>query len=242
MKRKLILMYAALALAVLANVGLWFSARHAQARWLNVPPAPSKNGMLAFALGDSEFAYRFIGVMLQNLGDTGGRWTMLKDYDYAELTKWLYLADALDPRSDFMPFLASYYFASVEPAEHMRPMISYLREVGQSAEGEKWRWLAQAVYLARFRLNDMNLAQTLAFELAANQNPKIPGWARQMPGFILTARGEKEAAYDIMTATLKTEADKLAPQEVNYMRSYICTRILTMAQAAQNPLCRNLPF
>lgn len=237
-----IAIYGLLLIAVLANIGVWHSVRHVKSRWLNVPPVPSEAGILAFTLGDKEFAYRFVSLVLQNLGDVGGRSLMLKEYDYAELTRWMYLADKLDPVSDFVPYLASNYFGAVTPAETMRPMIAYLREIGNRPDGQKWRWLGQAVYLARFRMNDMELAKELAYELANNKNPKIPGWARQMPGFVLNAHGEKEAAYAIMVETLKSSADKLSPQEVNYMRVYICTRILDKKQANSNPLCENLPY
>lgn len=236
------LVYAALILALIANMALWASVRDVKGRWQNVPPVPSENGILVFSLGDPQFAYRFVGLMLQNLGDIGGRSTMLRDYDYNTLTKWFYLSDKLDPRSEFVPYLASYYYGAVTPPEVMRPMLAYLRDAGSREGGERWRWLAQAVYLARFGLHDMDYATTLAYELADHPSTDMPGWARQMPAYVLNAKGDKEAAYNIMTQTLKSSADKLAPQEVNSMRLYICTRILNKQQAQEDPLCENLPL
>lgn len=230
-----------LALVLFTNVMVWFYARDVRAAWLNVPPVPSQIGAAAFGIGDRQLAYRVFGITLQNMGDTGGRSTSLNDYDYEALTRWFFLMDTLDPKSDYVPFLAAYYFGSVQDPEKFRPVLDYLQLVGARPEGQKWRWLAQGVYIARYRMNDLDKALELAHILAGNENKDMPGWARQMPGFILSAKGEKEAAYAIMVETLKTSADKLHPNEVNYMRDYICTRILDERSAQGHPLCQNIP-
>lgn len=229
-----------LGLAVFLNIVFWFELRDVQARWTNVPPAPERKYASAYGLGDSQFAYRIVGVMIQNLGDYGGRITSLLDYNYDDLTRWFFVEDFLDPHSDFVPYLASYYFGGVQEPEKYRPVLDYLQMVGQRPEGQKWRWLEQAVFIARFKMNDMDKALELADTLAGSDNPEMPGWARQMPAFILTAKGEKEAAYALMLHILKSGADKLDPTEIYSMRYYICTRILEPQQAAQNPLCENL--
>ncbi len=229
-----------LGVAVLVNTLTWFYARDVQARWANVPPVPDEIGATSFALGDKQFAYRTLGLMLQNMGDAGGRSTPLQDYDYDELTKWLFLMDRLDPKSDHIPYLASYYFGGVQKPEMLRPMMDYFVAVGNTSYGEKWRWLAQGAYLARFRMNDLDKALEMANTLAKIEKDDMPFWARQMPAFILTAKGEKEAAYAIMLETLKSSAEKLHPNEVNAMRAYICTRILDITEARANPLCEDI--
>ncbi|MCB9991585.1 MAG: hypothetical protein H6867_09505 [Rhodospirillales bacterium] len=88
-------------------------SRPLQARWVNVPPVPSEAAAIAMALGDRALAYRMYGIMIQNLGDTGGRVTPLKDYDYPRLGQWFMLEDKMDERSDFIPYLAAYYFGGV---------------------------------------------------------------------------------------------------------------------------------
>ena len=120
------------------------------------------------------------------------------------------------------------------------PIVEYLDVIGQRQHGEKWRWLAQAVFLARFRLNDMDRALDLANKLAQAKDGNIPVWARNMPVFILNAKGEKQGAYALMLEILKTSHTKLHPEEVNEMKNYICSVILTPAEAAQNPIC-NIP-
>lgn len=223
------------------NVMIWLSVRDVRAKWLNVPPVPSLSGAASFGIGDQQFAYRVIGIMLQNLGDTGGNSTPLKNYNYDDLARWFFLADKLDPQSNFIPFLAAYYFGAVQDPEKLSPLIEYLRVVGNRPEGQKWRWLAQAVNMEMHGVKDLDKAYELARELADLSTPDMPEWTRQMPVFVLKARGDNEAAYDVMLEILKSSASKLDPAEVNYMRDYMCNTLLPPEKAKDNPLCQNIP-
>lgn len=236
-RRQLYLAYGVFILALAANIAFWVHARRLQATWDIVPPAPEMSQAIMAHLGDPQLAYRHYGLVLQNLGDTGGRKTALADYDYDALTQWFYLEDSLDPVSNYVPNLAAFYYGSVMVTEKIKPLVRYLAYVGERAEGRKWRWLAQAVYLARHVQKDPDLALSLAYRLAALPDPAMPVWTRQMPAFILRDRGDKEAAYEIMARILVTGADAMAPEEVLYMRDYICSKLLKTAQAAKDPIC-----
>lgn len=238
-------LWAFFAVIFCVNCAVWSLTRERQAEWLNVPPVPGKSTVYMSALGDGQLAYRSLAVMLQNLGDTGGRVTPLRDYDFDRLAEWFYLMHDLDPQSDYIPYLASFYFGAVngdEVGEKLRPLVGYLYKVGKSSEGEKWRWLAHGIYLARFKMNDLDYAYDMALDLAelGYKNKDMPHWTRQMPVFILNAKGDKEAALSLMMSILSSVGDKIHPSEVNYTRSYICEQILTPAQAAKNPVCQGL--
>lgn len=224
------------------NFLLWLSVRDAQAKWLNVPPPPGKQSIAGMGLGDKEFAYRNIGLMLQNLGDTGGRSTPLSDYNYDHLSAWFFLADRLDQKSNFVPFLAAYYFGVVQDASKLPPLIDYLTLVGQREYGEKWRWLAHGIHLAKYRLNDLDLALSMAEKLSAMTVPDLPVWAKTMDVLVMNDKGEKQAAYEILMQTLQTEGDKLHPTETLFMIDTICSELLDAAQAKDHPLCQKLPF
>lgn len=229
-----------LAFALMLNLLFWFSVRDVQVSWNNVPPAPEKKYASAYGLGDASFAYRINGIMIQNLGDTGGRVTSLKDYNYDALTDWFFVQDHLDKKSNFIPYLASYYFGGLQEPEKFRPVLDYLEEVGKRPYGEKWRWLAQGVFLARFKLNDLDKALSMARSLAKVENDNMPAWARQMPAFVMNAKGEKEASYALMLEILKTSADIMHPNEVNAMRAYICEQILDTKEAKKDPICEGV--
>lgn len=226
--------------AILAlNVSLWMTVQSARIKWNNVPPVPDKVGALWTALGDEQFAYRLYGLFIQNMGDTGGRVVSLKDYDYETLSKWLMLENELDTRSDFAPFLAAYFFGFVRDPEKLRPIVDYLEIAAGDGQGEKWRFLSQAVFLARFKMNDLDRALELANKLSAIDNPDMAPWARQMSAFVLNAKGEKEAAFEMMVSLLQTDRENLHPNEVNAMLSFICTRTLDKDDPRLVPICKD---
>ena len=223
------------------NIALWLMVRGEREKWMNVPPAPDSRYAAAYGLGDAQLAYRSLALIIQNMGDTGGRTTSLADYDYYELVKWFFLEDLLDPLSNHVPYLAAFYFGGVQDPEKFRPVIDYLVKDGSRPEGEKWRFLAHAVYLARFELEDSDLALSLANKLARVNNPHMPGWTRQMRAFVMNAQGKKDAAYALLMEMLQTEPEKLAPNEGNFLRWYICERVLEKSEADINPICKDIP-
>ncbi len=238
--QKLKFLWCFLFLALALNTLTWFSARYEQSRWTNVPAAPSKAGAVAFALGDAQLSYRMMGIMIQNLGDIGGRTSSLKDYDYEALSGWFYLSKQLDPHSDFMPYLAAFYFGSAQDPSVLPPLIDYLYEVGNDPAGEKFRWLAQAVFLMRYKVGDLDKAYEMAQTLA-NLDRDLPIWARSMPALVKSQAGEKQVAVDLLIELLKSSGDKLHPNEVNATIAMICEQLLDESQASRHPLCQKSP-
>ena len=224
---------------VIIHIAFWLKTRDFQARWANVPPAPSILTAASAGLGDPALAYRVHGTVLQNMGDFGGRIINLKEYNYERLTKWFTLLHYLDSESNFAPFVASFYYGSVNNPEKLRPLIGYLELAGDSPHGEKWRWLAHGAYLARFDVKDNQLALRLATKLANLGKPDLPMWARNMRANILNADGKKEAAYNMLVSILQNSAENMHPNEVNATVAYICEQILSNQEAIDNPLCKN---
>ncbi len=210
----------------MANFFFWLQSHHVQAKWANVPPVPTKGTAGFIALGDDQLAYRYYASMLQNLGNLSGQVISLKDYDYRKLKKWFFLEEALDPVSDVVPMLATYYYAAVKDKERQYLVLDYLAEIGKSPEGQKWRWLGHAVYIARHELNDNDKALELAYLLAANKSPHLADWAKQMPAFILQAKGQTDLAYKIMLNLLISNVDTMHPNEIFFMKDYICNTLL----------------
>lgn len=215
--------------------------QYERSNWSNVPEAPARTAYVASFLGDETLAHRVLGNLLQNFGGSGGRFVAIGDYDMENVAEWLYLGNSLDPKSEYLPFLAAYFFGASQDKEKLRPIIAYLEEVGTSGGKEKWRWLVQGVILARFELKDTELALRLANKLASLWRPGMPAMMVQMPAFVQLGMGEKEASYQIMTELLREEAENMHPNEVNFMVDYICTRLLTETQIESDPLCVDVP-
>jgi hypothetical protein len=221
------------------NIAFWLKSHTQRVIWPNVPAAPSEMGIRASFLDDRAFAYRVWALAMQNFGSVGGEMQPLKNYNFNNIASWLFLLDRLDSHSNLMPILAAYYFgATQEPTpDKIRPLISYLEMVGKRPEREKWRWLVQAVYLARHRLNDMPEAYRLAQELAKVYRPGMPAWTLNMKALIAADMGDKETAYALMLEILRDSSGALDPVEIRFMMEYTCENILTKEQAKTNPLC-----
>jgi hypothetical protein len=237
LKDRNIPLYALFCLILILNIGYWYKTRDLLTQWSNVPPVTSQGTLERMGLSDAQFSYRLMAMFVQNFGSTGGRDQHFSLYDYGRLSGWMRAGVALDPKSNLMPALAAYYYGAVNHHDNFRAIVDFLAEVGQQPQPHKWRWLAHAVYLARYQMNDLAYALELAEKLAALPRDDLPFWARQMPAFVMSAQGDKAAAYALMMGVLATEAQNLNPTEVRFIRDYICDQLLTPDQAAAEGLC-----
>lgn len=210
--------------SLIATLIFWSYHHGITTQWYGVPSVPSQQSTKIKFLGDQQLAYRSLSLSIQNFGDTGGRTEPLRNFDYNAVINWFYLGQSLDKKSNYLPNLAAYYYGGIEDKTKLRPLIDYLADIGQTGEGEKWRWLAQAVFLARFKLEDQDLALNLAYKLAALEGENLPVWTDQMPAFVLTKVGEEKAALDIMTTIMATDRS-LQQNDINYMCWYIEDKI-----------------
>jgi hypothetical protein len=233
--RKLILPYLPFSFFLMINIAFWTYSKNVQMVWANVPEAPSEFKATTSFLGDRQMAYRAYAYILQNMGSVDGKVLSLREYNYENLRDWFFLEHALDDKSDIAPALAAYYYGSTKDEEDLKYIIDYLKVVGQSPEGQKWRWLGHAVYLARHQVNDNDLALELAYLLADNKSPSLASWAKQMPVFVLKGRGDNALAYKIMLNILISNVDTMHPNEIFYMKDYICNTLLPTIKGEQRP-------
>lgn len=226
--------------ALIANISLWSVSKNYHKQWQNVPQAPSYASTLINFGGDKQLAYRTYASILQNTGSIDGQSVSLRQYDYQSLKDWFFVSHRLDSQSDAVPVLAAYYFGSIDDQARLNYVLDYLSHVGQSPNGEKWRWLGHAVFIARHQMKDNERALELAYKLADNKSPDLADWAKQMPVFILNDQGDSELAYKIMLNLLITNADKLHPNELFFMQEYICTQIIPNMALVEIPeFCHN---
>ncbi len=214
----------ALLVALTGQTLFWSQARGLRIPWAGVSLAPTPATARAIGLGDTQLYYRAAGLGLQNIGDWAGELTPLARYDYARLAGWFTLLSQMDPRGQYVPSLAAYYFGASQDPAQVRHVIGYLQNLGAGSPERHWRWLAYSVYLARFRVKDTGLGLELAKQLAALPVRDMPIWTRQLPAFVLSDVGEREAARDILEAIL-AETPDLHPAEQFFIRNYIDTRL-----------------
>lgn len=210
----------AVALMFVVCFCFWQTTYHLKTKWPGLPPAANKIEAVSYGYGDKELSYRVIGLMLQNAGDTGGQTTSLRDYNFKNVGDWLWVTYDLDPKANYVPSLAAFYFGAAKGKERLGYLVDYLARVGKDDGAEKWRWLAHAVYIARFQIDDQEKALKLARELAAIKSPDMPLWTQQMPAFVMTKVGKKKAARDLMLTIMATDKT-IDPADINQTCWYI---------------------
>ncbi len=209
------------------QIVFWIEAKPNKPLMDVVPAVPGELATKAISLGDSEGLFRLLGLHLQNFGDTFGRFTALREYDFSRLQGWFNLLDTLDNKSDYIPTLASYYFSQTQNTPDVIYVVDYLRDHSQHRINEKWWWQAQAVYLANHKLEDTELALELAKPLVYAKD--VPLWVNQLPAFIYEKRGEFDSALAIMQQ-VQANAKDIKPGELNFIRHFIEERLGALEQ------------
>lgn len=213
------------ALFFLLQTGFWWHSLDHPPVMEIVPSVPSELTIKAITFGDSQFFFRLLGLNLQNFGDSFGRYTPLKDYDFSKLGRWFHLLDSLDNTSNYIPALAGFYFSNTQNSEDSIHVITYLRDHARGRIEQKWWWQAQAVYLAQHKLKDHDLALELALPLVSARN--VPIWVNQLAAFIYEQKGEYAAALDIMTQIQKN-IKNIPPGELSFMEYFFKERLAAM--------------
>lgn len=213
--------HAPLLALVACNVLFWCFTRQLRPELEVVPPVPGREELAIVKMGDDQLYFRHLALTMQNLGDTYGRFTALRDYDMGRLAEWFRMLDTLDHRSDMMPAMAAYYFSQTQKKEDVRPLVEYLYDHATADIKHKWWWLLQAIYLAQHKLGDMDLAAKVAAPLV---NKDVPIWAQQMAAVVHEQRGEMEDALAIME-TIKNNAENIPERDLKYMVYFVKERL-----------------
>jgi hypothetical protein len=200
----------------------WDVARHKLPDMGIVPDVPGAVAVKALSFGDEEFYFRLLGMEIQTAGDTFGRFTELYKYDFKKLYAWFTLLDMLDNESDYIPFLASYYYSQTQYVPDVRYVVDYLYNHSASRPEKKYWWLAQATYLADHKLHDRDLALKMAAPLEKADN--APFWVRQLPAFVHEKRGEMEDALRIIEH-IQANSKNIPDGELRFMTYFVKERL-----------------
>ena len=213
--------YAALTLFVCLQLGFWYRTSDIKPDMGIVPDVPGREALHALTFGDDEFYFRVLAFTLQNAGDTYGRFTSLRYYDFNKLYHWFMLLDELDSKSNMVPAMASYYFSQTQNTADVRYVVDYLYAHAMRDVAHKWWWLLQSIYLSMHKLGDMDLALKAAKPL---QNDGVPVWAREMTAVVYEKRGEMDDALRIME-TIKENAKDIPDADLKYMTYFVQERL-----------------
>lgn len=213
--------YLVLMLLLVVQLGFWYGTKDMTPKMDVVPDVPGREAIHALTFGDDEFYFRILAFNLQNAGDTYGRFTSLRDYDFNKLYLWFNLLDELDPKSNMVPAMATYYFSQTQNTVDVKYVVDYLYDHSVRDVGAKWWWLVQSIYLTMHKLDDQDLALKVSAPLV---NEKVPVWAQQMAAVVREKRGEMEDALKIME-TIRDNAKEIKDSDLKFMTYFIKERL-----------------
>jgi len=177
------------------------TAKSAQRAALPAPPAIEV--LRAASFGEDVALAKLIMLWLQSYDNQPGISIPFAALDYGRLIAWLRAVLTLDPDGAYPLLSASRIYSEVPDAQRQRAILDFVKESFLADPNLRWPWMAHAVYVAKHRLKDMDLALAYARLLAAHATgPQVPHWARQMVIFVLEDMGEIEAAKVLLGGLL----------------------------------------
>lgn len=212
-----------------AQIGLWYKTHLIQPKLGIMYEVPSQTEAKALAFGDEQLYFRAQVLNLQFMGDSWGRSTPLKDYDYKLVYRWLSFLDQFDPESNFLPSTAAYYYSKTQRPSDVAYLLDYLEERSFKNPEYNWWWLSQSIYLANSILGDKERAIKIAAVLRSVQKDDLPIWARQMEAFLREDLGEKEQAASIMCDSIRNSNNfkNLPRHEIDFFVHFFQERLKT---------------
>jgi hypothetical protein len=205
--------------AVLHAVFMW-SNRGRRPELAVIDPPPTAAAAQALSFGDSQFLYRYWALDLQNDGDTGGRATPMRDYDYDNVLGWLKSLQALDPRAQHHVFLATRYFSQTPHSADIRRLVDFIVDDVARAPARKWYWLTQAEEMAEYKLKDLPYALAIAETAAGYDFPEMPSWIWLFPAVLLQKEGRPADASAVIDRVRREKHNRLEPETLHWMKDF----------------------
>jgi hypothetical protein len=196
----------------------------------DLPVATSLPVVRIISLDDPVTASRLIMLWLQAFDNQPGISLSLKDLNYSRVISWLDLILDLDNKTQYPLLAAIRFYAEVQDEEKQRQMIQFVKEKFIEKPDERWSAMAHAVYMAKHRVKDIELALSCARLIRQYaKGGNVPYWAKQMEIFILEDIGELESARILIGALLESgELDDL------HQRKFLGQKLEEIKQQQKN--------
>jgi len=186
---------ALLAAGLALQIGLHAVAPEPEAKAQDLTQPPATSLLRLASLGDPIALAKILMLQLQAFDYQSGSKIPYKELDYARVEAWLSRILELDPGGQYPLLAASRLYAEVPDEARQRSMLDFVYHAYLSDPNRRWPWLAHATFLAKHRLQDMDLALKYAAALQKYTTAKdVPAWATTMEIFIREDMNELETA------------------------------------------------
>jgi len=172
-----------------------------------LPPPLSAQAYRLISLNEPLVVAKYLNLWLQSFDTQPGISLSYQQLDYSRVIAWLDTILALDPGSQYPMLVAAHIYGSVHNGEKQRQMTEYIYQQFLKNPQQNWRWLADAVIIARHEIKDTSLALKYASALAAQpagSHTSIPYWAKDLKIFVLEDLDEIAAAKVLVGGLLES--------------------------------------
>lgn len=214
---------ALLAVALAAQLAWFLIQPQPSAFASKLPAAPSASVLRLLSLDDPLVASRMTMLWLQAFDDQPGISIPFLHLDYDRVISWLNVCLQLDGDSQYPLLAASRLYTFPPDNTRIRKMLDFVYVKFLEKPANRWMWMAHAVYVAKHRLKDLDLALKFAKAIRLHtQAGAAPDWARDMEIYVLEDMGEVQAAK-ILIGGLLDSGNIKDPNELQFLTDRLHT-------------------
>ncbi|MGK0298953.1 MAG: hypothetical protein ACI9XC_002578 [Gammaproteobacteria bacterium] len=212
-----------LVISLLSQLFLHGATSKLQIRTEPLPEPLSYNILNLMSIGEPVFLSKLLMFWVQGFDHQPGISIPFAQLDYEILINWLDRILLLDPHSHYVLLSAARIYSEVPDQAKKRQILDFVNKKFLEQPQERWRWMAHAVYVAKHRIKDNELALTYARDLRIHTMPgTIPDWARQMELFVYEELGDLESAQ-ILLGGLIESGEITDESEIRFLMSRFIT-------------------
>jgi len=176
-----------------------------EAKVVGLSAAPSSEILELFSFGDPVALSRLLMLRLQSFDYQPGISIPFLELDYVKIVSWLNGIADLDQNSQYPLLAAARIYAKVLDPEKKRVMLEFVRKRFLMNPDVQWPAMAHAVFIAKHRLHDLDLALKYAKDIRIHlKRTDLHSWVRQMELFVLEDMGDLESARILLGGFLES--------------------------------------
>jgi hypothetical protein len=194
----------------IAQAVLWCFSNRIKPTFIITPYPPTKTEIEALSFGDKQFFYRKLTFKLQNAGDKFGHYTNFAQHDYHKLRRWFEALDNIDTQSQYIPYMAAYYYSIVKDTQRSKIIAEYITNYAKKNPQQHWRLLTTAAYIYYKEIGKSNKEIKEIGDILSRLN--IPTWAKALAAFYLEDSGDICNAYKLI---IKISQNNILTEKTN---------------------------
>ncbi len=213
------IVFIALGISILLQLVLHASRSGPEINQAQLPAPLHEKILYGASLGDPVAFSKLLMLWLQGFDHQPGISIPFIQLDYTRLISWLDAVLLLDPKGQYPLLSAVRIYSEVPDEAKKRQILDFVYKKFLEAPSQRWQWMAHAVYVAKHRLQDKQLALQYARALREKtSSATTPDWARQMELFVLEDMGELESAQILLGGLI--ESGEISDQnEIKFLLS-----------------------